>query len=111
MSSTDSIEASISFTDRATHLDLDGILRAKEAGTHWFGRRDVAHLCIGPVTVWIEPTPDGRTNVGLYRQFLNRKQRSELKRMSDRVLEFAAKHGVEKQILGKNGSDPQVDRN
>lgn len=110
MSDIVTIEGSISFIDRVRHLDVPQILQAKETGTHWFGRKDIACVSIGPVTIWVEATMDGKSNIGLYRQFLDRRQRAELKRLNATMIEFATKHGVEKQVLAANGSDPQIEK-
>jgi hypothetical protein len=105
------IPASISFIERARHLDLAELTRLKAEDRPWHGRKDVASLSIGPVTIWIDPTPDGRTTIGVYRQFLDRRQRAELARLGREVADLAREHGLEKQMLAENGSAPHVERN
>jgi len=104
------IRASISLIDRAGFIDPADLVAAKAAGRRWMGRKDIACLTIGPVSFWIDATPDGKSTIGIHRQFLDRKQRADLKRLNADMVALAAAHGMTSELLAENGSAPQLDK-
>ena len=98
------IEAGISFIARTEYIDVPRMLELKAAGKANHGRRDIASVSIGPVTIWIDATADGKSTIGTYRPFLDRKQRAELKRLNAEMIALATKHDIADQILAPNGT-------
>lgn len=103
------ISASISFTERARHLDVAKAIADKAASRASYDRLDIASLTIGPVTVWIDATPDGQSTIGIYRQFLGRRELDELKRLNQEMVDLAAAHDLADRILMPNGMLPRVE--